>query len=576
MSATPGAFRPTSALYLAARLPWSNAVTALTIVVASLLAILPLGFLLFASVLTAAPGAGAATFTAANWAELFSLVHATAIGNTLQIAVYVTSLSVLVGAILAWLVARTDTPFGDELGMLVVLPMLLSPLLTALAWTVLASPRAGLINVIFARLTGATWPLFNIFSIAGIVLVMVLHFAPFAYLIIVSALRGVDPGLEDASRLAGGGVFTTLRRITFPVVTPAIVSASLLIFVLASEQFSVPTLLGVPARIPTLQYEIYSSMVESPTRPNYAASAGSLLLVIAVVGLFMHNRAIRLSRRFVTVTGRSAAPKLVALGPWRFAAVSFAVLYLFLAVLAPYLALVLGSFMKFITPNITPQLFTLDNYKEALSRSDTTLGLQNTLLYAVVAATATVVFGGYLSYLIVRGTSRWSRVVEFVALLPLSVPALSLALGFLWAYLTIPVGVYGTVWILLIAYVTRFTPQGIRNISASLIQIEPELEQSARVHGSSPLRALWRITTPLVRPALLAAWTLLFIQMTLEVSMTVMLYTSQTITAALNVWFANFGGFASLAYSMAVILATLSFAVILVSQRLFGSLRRVP
>jgi len=548
--------------------------TALTLALTVVLAVLPIGALLYASVLSDSPGTPGATLTLKSWAQLLTTANLPAMQNTFLVSVCVTVASVAVGAFLAWIVGRTDTPYRRQFRILFILPMLFSPVLTTIAWTILANPRVGLLNDWARHVIPGSWTLVNVYSIGGMVLVESLFFIPFAYLLIVGILDTLNPSLEDASRTAGAGVLTTLRRVTLPLVTPGIAAASLLIFSLASEQFIVPVVIGLRARIPTLQYELYLSMVDSPSRPNYAAAIGCLLLVITIVGFFLNSRATRFQRRFITVTGKASAPKPVALGPWRYLTCGLAILYLLIAVAAPYGTLLLVSLMRYFTPEITPNLFTLQNYAQLASLGTTALALRNTFLYALLAATVTLGLSGGISYLVSRSESRWPRVIGFLAMLPLSVPAISLGLGILWAYLFIPTGVYGTPWILLIAYVTRFMPQGIRGISASLTQIDPELEQAARVHGAGAGRAVAGILVPLARSALLAAWTLIFVQVTLEVSMTLMLYTSKTMTAAIDIWFTYFGGNTNVAFSLAAILATFSFVAIALSQWLFGALRR--
>lgn len=552
--------------------------SSLTLVLTLFFVGVPIGFLLYASFLTQAPGAPAARFTLDNWRLMFDPAQREAIVNTMQIALYVTVFSILIAAILAWLVARTDTPFRAQLSLLFVLPMLLSPLLTTLAWVLLGSPRAGLVNSYFMQLMHVKNPLFNVFSLGGIVMVMVLYFVPFAYLVLVSVLQGIDPGLEDASRISGAGVLTTLRRITLPVIAPAIISSALLIFALAAEQLAVPVLIGLQARIPTLQYLIYVSMVDSPTKPNEAATAGCLLMGVTVIGLLLSTRILSASRRYVTVSGKASRPKLVQLGPWRWVAFAFGALYLVLAVAVPYGALVLGSLEKYVTPILnTPDLYTLRNYQDLLTNPNVVLAARNTILYGLVGATLTVAVGLWISQLVIRGRSTGiNRGIELVAMLPLAVPAISLGLGLLWAWLFFPIGIYGTATILLLAYLTRLSPQGLRSLSASLVQVDPDLELSARVSGASPPRAFATITLPLLRPALLATWTLIFVQVTLEISMTIMLYTPKTTTAAIQIWFAYFGGNTALSYSMAVVMATFSFLVILLGQRFFGLLRHVP
>lgn len=551
-----------------------GALTALVVV--ALLVLTPVCFLVYASLLSDAPGSRSAQLTLRNWTTLAAPEHLQALFNTLQLALYVTVASVVIGTILAWLVSRTDLPWAGTFSTLLVLPILLAPLLTALAWTVLAAPRAGFINVVFHRLVPVEWPLFDVYSLGGMVLVMTLYFVPFAYLVVLGALRGVDGSYEDAARIAGAGLLRTLREVTLPVVWPSLASSALLIFALASEQLAVPTLLGLAAHVPTLQYDIYVAMIQSPVNPNYAATAGTLLMAISLVGVVLYRRSLGLSRRFVTISGKATPPRRTKLAGLRYPAVAFVLLYLVASVVAPYGALVLGSFLKFVSPDISPETFTTANYVRLFQDSAMLDSARNSLMYSLIAATVTLVFGGIMSYVIVRQRGWVSQAMDTIATLPLSIPAISLGLGLLWTYIYVPIGIYGTGWILGVAYLTRFNPQSMRTLSASLVQIDPDLEFATRIHGASALRAAWDVTRPLLTPALMAAWVLLFVQMMLEISMTIMLYTPRTATVAISIWFAYFGGQTVLAYTLAVIMATFSFVVILFGQRFFGLLRHVP
>jgi len=529
---------------------------AITTLLFGLLVLLPLAFV-------------AGTAIQGNaWAELASAHSALAMLNTVRIGLSVAVLSVAGAMLLAWLVTRTDLPARRAVAALIPLPLLVSPLFTGMAWILLAGPRAGWLNAAFRQLTGLNQPLFDIFSLSGIVLVLTLHYVPYGYLLIVGALQGVDPGLENASRVSGAGMLLTLRRVVFPVVTPAILSALLLIFTLACEHFPVVTLLGVTGKIPTIQYDIYSAMVEFPNRPSYAAAASLVLLAIALLALGLYNHFTRRQQRFVTVTGKPTAPRLTKLGRWRTPALALCAVYFALAVVVPLLALTLGSLLRFITPNLTPALFTLENYQLMTQRPEAPTAFRNTIVYGLVAATAVVLLAAYVSHIVVRRRSRLAPVLGVLAMLPASLPSLTLGLGVLWAYVRLAPAIYGTVWILLLAYLTRLTPYGVRVLSGSMIQIDADLEHAARLSGSSPRETLRRIVLPLVWPALIAAWTLVFTQVILEVSMTVLLYTAPTTTVAINIWFYNFGGSTVLACSLSVVLAAAGLVMLLLSNRL--------
>jgi iron(III) transport system permease protein len=296
----------------------------------------------------------------------------------------------------------------------------------------------------------------------------------------------------------------------------------------------------------------------------------------SLVGVLLNRRTIGLSRRFVTISGKATPPRRTRLGRLRYLALAVALLYLLAAVVAPYLALVLGSFLKFVSPELSPDTFTLANYARLFQDNAMRDSARNSLMYSLLTATFTLAFSAIVSYLIIRQRGWVSQAMEIVTSLPLSIPAISLGLGLLWTYIYIPVGIYGTGWILGVAYLTRFNPQSMRTLTASLVQVDPDLEFATRIHGASPLRAAWDVTRPLLAPALMAAWVLIFVQMMLEISMTIMLYTQRTATVAISIWFAYFGGQTVLAYTLAVIMATFSFIVILFGQRFFGLLRHVP
>ncbi len=543
-------------------LPRRELVPGVTTAILGLLVLMPVGFVVATSLQSDGQ------LSIAHWSELGSGHSLQAMANTLRIGLSVSVLSVALAMLLAWLVSRTDLPGRRIVAALIPVPLLVSPLFTGMAWILLAGPRAGWLNAAFRQVAGADKTLFDVYSLAGIILVLALHYAPYAYLLIVTALQSVDPGLENASRLAGAGMLQTLRRVVFPVVTPAILSALLLIFTLACEHFPVVTLLGVTGKIPSLQYDIYSSMIEFPNRPNYAAAASLVLLVMAMAALALYNHFTRRQQRFVTVTGKPAPPRLTRLGAWRWPAFTLCLLYFALAVIVPLLSLVMGSLLKFITPNLSPALFTLDNYRLMTQRPEALPAFRNSLVYGLITATIVVLLAGYVSHTVIRRQSRLAPALGILAMLPASLPSLTLGLGVLWGYVRLVPVIYGTVWILLLAYLTRLLPYGVRVLSGSIVQLDAELEHAARLSGSPPGQTLRRIVLPLVWPALVAAWVLVFTQAILEVSMTVLLYTAPTTTVAINIWFYNFGGQAVLAYSLSTVLAAIGLVMLLVSNRL--------
>ncbi len=553
-----------------------NLVRAIVVVLFGLMAILPMGFLGFATFRSDSPGLRTAHFALANWRAMLAPDVFRLVGHTITLSLVTTVGAALLGTCLAWLVARTDMPGRRVMETLLVVPILISPLLTALAWVALAGPNAGLLNVVLgSRLLHLAGPLFNIYTFGGMVFILILYFTPFIYLVTLAAFKSVDPDLEHASLVSGAGILTTMRRVVVPVIRPAILSGALMVFVLASEQFPVPVLLGLSAGYPTVQLEVYTAIIEYPTRPPYAATLAVVLTLLTACLLVVYWRLTRGSRRFVTISGKGFRPCLSRLGSPGWAALGFCTLYLILAVALPYAALVVGSLMSYITPDIRLSLLSLRNYQTIFERPDMLLALRNTLMYGLVGGVVVTMLAALVAWLTVHTRSTAARALELLAMAPLTIPSLAMALGLLWTYLYINIGIYGSAWILLIAYATRYTATGLRILSPTMLQLGPELEESARVHGSSRLRTLLRITLPILRPAILSTWILLFVYIILDISITLFLANARTATLAVQLWEQQAGGFTTISYGTAAILATIGLLAIGLSHRFVGTIRYV-
>lgn len=537
------------------------------------LVMLPLGYLFYGALMTGAPGQQGSQFTLEN----FRIVYATgkylsALGNSLRLSVAVTVLTTVVGTLFAWLIARTDIPGRRVIELLILVPMFLSPLLGALAWIALAAPGSGFINAFARTFLDRAADSVDVFSFHGIVFVMFLYFVPYSYLFVVGTLKNMDPALEDAARMTGAGVFGTMRRVTLPLVMPAIFSSALLVFVLAAELFSVPTMLGARVRFDTIPMLIYLGYQFSLMPVGEASALATLLMWITLGGIFLYRRMVALSRRYVTVSGKGLKARRIALGAWRYPALVLIGLYLAAAVVLPYLALVLGSTLRFLTPKLRPELFTLDNYVQLLQPAQW-VAFQNTLVLAVCGATATTVLAFLVSFLIVRSRGRLTVALDYLGSLPAAVPSMAMAIGLLWAYTMLPLPIYGTIAMLFIAYLTRFIPYGMRIGSSGIQQIDPELEEAGRVIGLSSLGTFRRITLPLLKPSVMSAWTLIFIFIVVEITATIMLYTSNTKTLSVVMWLAVDMGGSVAAFTVGVVQSTLVLCALAVAFWLARSLR---
>lgn len=474
------------------------------------------------------------------------------------------------GVAMAFLIARTDVPLAGKLEIVPVLPFLTPPFITAVGWVLLAAPRTGFLNGALRGLLGLEVPEgpLDIFTMAGIIWVMGLYLTPYVYLLTVGGFKGFDPGFEEASRTAGASAWTTLRRVTLPLITPALLSGLLLAFVMGLGQFSIPAALGTPGNIYVLSTIIWRNTASWPARPELAAALGNSLLVLALVGLYVQRR-IQGERTFATITGKGFRPAKTELGRWRYPAAAFCFLYLAATVGLPYVALVYTSFARFWTANVTPDLFTLENFRYVLVQYPVTwTSIRNSLILSIGGATLCIALAAAISWIVHRTQVRGRQVLDYASMIPIGIPATVLALGLLAAWIQPPLVLYGTIWLLLVAYITIYLPFGVRATSASLQQVAGELEEASRVSGASWLRTMWRVTVPLIRPGLMAGWFLLFAMFMRELSASVLLYVPSTIVISVtlfDLWLdSNYPRLAA----FAVLVVVLSVATLLVVRRL--------
>lgn len=492
----------------------------------------PIGHLFLSSFRIDRPGEPS-VWTSANFREVFaSSQFISALENTLIVSVESVVLAIVLGVLLALFIARTDMPFKKVLEPLNMIPFYLSSLVGALSWEVLAAPKTGILNQLARNLLNVQSPPFNIYSLGGMSLVIGLFYAPFVYLFTVGTLHNMDPSLEDAGRACGASVAHTLLRITLPLATPAILSASILVFVTAAGIFGVPLMLGGPVRLHMLSTLIYRYIHFYPPDYNSAAALSSILLIITVL-LVIVQRKILARRRFWTVTGKGFRPRLISLGHWRWLAFGIDLAYLAL-VLLPFVILVFISFLPGWTGKLRLNGFGLKNYYTVLFVDDSMRrGFSNSIIIALLGVTIGIVFCTLLAAFIQRTRLPKRSGVEFIAMLPLTYPGITLGLGFLIAWIRTPL--FGTLWILMLAYIVHYIPTGVRSMEAALASISPDLDECARVSGCKWSGALRRILLPLMWPSLMSTWLLLFVIFIREVSSSMMLYVhgTETISIAL-------------------------------------------
>jgi iron(III) transport system permease protein len=452
--------------------------------------------------------------------------------NTLICGAGATVIAVVLGFTLAWIVARTDLPGRSWFEVLNLIPFFLSPYVGAVSWIYLAAPNSGIIQNALAPLH-LTLGFLNIYSLGGVIWVLSLFYTPYVYLFVIAPMRQMDSALEDAARVHGAGFWTTLRHITIPLLTPALLSGALVVFVTSAGLFDVPLALASPKGIRMMPTEIYG-LVQYPSDFGKAAAFGMVVL-IATVLLAMWQRHYLSRRRYDTVSGKGYRPRIVRLRPGgRAAALALEIIFIGASVVLPIIALLMVSFSSLWTGKLNPAYLTTANYEYVLFGYDLARqAIVNSLYLAVVGATLGVGISVLQAYYLHRGPGRARGLIEAILSLPLGIPGIILGLGFL--ILAIRTPLYATLTIILIAYIARFFPFATRTISAMLVSINPELEQSARASGASWLQTMRLVLLPLLRPALISAWLMLFVIFIRELGATILLYAqgTETISVAL-------------------------------------------
>ena len=512
--------------------------------------------------------------TASHFREaLTGRLYVTALWNSLVLGAWTGLFSILIGVPLAWAVSRTNVPFKGLIQITGTLSYLSPPFLTAIAFVNLFGPNAGLINVFSREVLELPWLTFNVFSMAGLVLVTVLHTFPYVYLLASSALQGIDASYEEAAQILGAGKWRTAFVITAPLVTPAILSGTLLAFVNSIALFGSQAILGLPGRIVTLPTRIYG-LFDYPPEYGLASALSLLFVLITVLGLFLQNRFLA-RRSYVTLGGKGSRPQLVNLGPLRWVLFGFTVLVFVVAIIAPYSALIAVSLSKSWGLDFWQGL-TLKNYVFVLFEYDVTQrAIVNSLILATAAATLAVLIGAVIGWIDLRTRLPGRRFLDYLSLVPLGLPGIVMAVALIQFWLAMPIALYGTLAILLLAYVGRYIPLGVRAANSSLRQIDSSLEESARTLGASWGFTMREITLPLIKPGLFAGWLLVFVPAIQELSASILLFSSSSITLAVAVFNLYETGYTEPVAALAIINVVIIGVAILLANRISKGSRRV-
>ena len=473
----------------------------------------------------------------------------------------------LVAAPIGWLVSRTDMPGRQTIRALVTASFVTPPFLGAVAWELLAAPNSGLLNQLYRYLTGAEDPLFDIYSLTGLIFVISCYTFPFVFVLVANALDNMPGELEDASAILGGKAWTTARRVTIPLALPALVAGALIAFLQAMTLFGSPAILALPAGFHTMTTKIWS-LFQYPPKLELAAAAAVPLLLLTI--LLLQGQKFLLGRRgFSVVGGKYGAPRQVEMKGWRWAALAFCLIVLLNPVFLPYFALLNAAFSPNATTLVTPSTATLHNIVFVFTElSSTQLALKNTVILGASTATIGTILALVVAYVTTRRVIASHRILGFLATAPVAVPGIVLGVGLFLSYTRPPFVLYGTLWILLLAFLTINLPSAYQQLQAAFATIHPELEDASRILGATRLQSLWQITAPLLRTGVIATWCFIFIGVMRELSAAIVLFTSQTKVLSVLIYDLNESGDLAAISVLGIAMLVITFAVVLAVNRI--------
>ncbi|MGH7795142.1 MAG: ABC transporter permease [Candidatus Binatia bacterium] len=508
------------------------------------------------------------TFT--KYLEVFSNEQfLNAIWNTLIISTWVGVIAVVIGALLAWLVTRTDLPWKKPIRALIMASFVTPPFLGAFAWTLLAGPNAGSLNKLYRAVTGSEEALFNIFTMPGLIFVMALYSFPYVFSMIANVCELISSDLEDAAEILGANKWRIAWTITFPLAMPALIGGFILAFLHSLSLFGAPAILGLPAGLHTITTQIWA-LFQYPPRLDMAA-AFSVPLLLATMVLIAAQKKILGRRGFSTVGGKGGQKRLIRLGWGRVPVLLIVFGILSLSVFLPYWILLKAALSKAWAMPLTWNNFTLNNLSFAFFQyDDTKLAIYNTFKLGILTATLGTLLATLIAYITNRNLFRGARYLTFFALAPLVIPGIVLAVGLFIAYTRPPLMLYGTVWILFVAYLTKEMPIGFSQAESTFKSIHPELEDASRVIGANRLTSLIDVTAPLARSGLIAAWSFIFIGVIRELSASILLFAPRSKVVSVVIFDLKEEGQVGVIAVLGILLLLVSFAVIVTVQWFAG------
>ena len=497
----------------------------------------PFFFILHTSLVTDR-GMQAGTFTIQHFANIVDSLGdvKTLLTNSLTYAIGSSAVAIVYGTTLAWLAERSDAPYRKLAYLSAYVSFAIPGIIKVVGWIMLLGPKAGILNAPVIAYTGQ--PLFNIFSMPGMILVESFLWIPIVFLLMSTPFRSMDPSLEEAATTAGSTGWQVFRKVTFPLAIPSVLAVLILTVIRSLEAFEIPALIGIPAGVEVLTTKIYLQ-IKGGLIPKYGeASAYSIILIVLVaLGLIPYYRITSQTYKFTTISGKNFRPNRVALGKWRWLGGTL-MLVLPLLQFFPIIAVAWSSFLPFAqAPSRKAlELLSFNNYVTAFNDSGVIRSVLNSLTVSVSAATVAMILTFFAAWLIVRASIKWRWILDNMAMLPLVFPGIVMGIAILKMYLYLPIPVYGTIWILVLAFIARYLPYGVRFSHSALLSLHKELEEGAMASGASWFQMIRHVVVPLMMPALIGGWIYIFLITFKELSIALLLYSPGSQVVAVTIW----------------------------------------
>jgi iron(III) transport system permease protein len=513
------------------------------------------------------------TATLRHYSEAYTAFETySSLGNTAIFAFGAATLAMVLGFALAWFSVRTNMPLAKLVLPITIIPLILPGVLESIAWGFLLSPRTGLINRALMSLFGLHSAPFNLYSMPGMIWAQGIADTPLAFLLLSAAFQLTDPSLEESSIMSGATRAQTLRRVTIPLLRPALLSTYLLVFVLSMEAFDVPAVIGLQARVYVYTSQIYFAFNNLPSDYGLGTALAAGLLVVSIAGVFLYMRAVRRSERFATVSGRGFRTARIDIGRLRWVGTGFVAIYMFFAVVLPLFVIVWNSLMPYVQAPTARSIHqvSLHNYGLLFGNDTFHAALKDSLLLAVLSATIVMVISSVVSWVAYKSRARGRGVLDALTMGPVAIPGVVLGVALIVLYIRSPLPVYGTIWILLIAFATKNLPYGMRATTNSMLQVKDELQEAAAMSGATWLQTFRKVTLPLIMPGFVAGWIYVAIMSIREFGTAVILSSSQNPVLSVLAFQLNDGGLLPEAAALGVCMVGGLLVTVAVASRLTG------